>query len=118
MAARPQMRLDLDDSIDDPIDGSTDDAADTQRMLCPDFDFDRDTDVMPVAVPIYDIGSTYPESRLASDRAAARRLLIHGTRQNIARLRDALSSGWDVGPELAYEVRRLVSLETEAGWAG
>jgi len=104
------MRLDLDDTNDD--------AADTQRMLCPDFDFDGDTDVMPVAVPICDIGSTYPESRLASDRAAARRLLIHGTRQNITRLRDALRSGWDVGPELAYEVRRLVALETEAGWAG
>jgi hypothetical protein len=45
------------------------------------------------------------------DRGLARRRLIRSTRQDIARLRDAIAAGWDVGPELAHEERRLAALE-------
>jgi hypothetical protein len=45
------------------------------------------------------------------DLTAARRHQIRAARQDIAGLRAALSSGWDIGPELAYEERRLAELE-------
>ena len=58
------------------------------------------------AMSIYDITPCHV------DRAAARRrLLIRTTRHDIARLRKAIVAGWDVGPELAYEERRLATLE-------
>jgi hypothetical protein len=47
---------------------------------------------------------------LCLDRAEARRRLIRAARQNIARLREAIASGWDVGPELEYEKQQLAKL--------
>jgi hypothetical protein len=40
--------------------------------------------------------------------------LIRAARQDIARLREAIAAGWDIGPELAHEERRLAALEKEA----
>jgi hypothetical protein len=45
------------------------------------------------------------------DLTAVRRHQIHAARQDIAGLRAALASGWAIGPELAYEERRLEALE-------
>lgn len=50
--------------------------------------------------------------RGAGPRAVSRRRLILAVRQDIAGLRAALASGWDIGPELAYEERRLAALES------
>jgi hypothetical protein len=47
-------------------------------------------------------------------RSTSRRCrLIRAARQDIAGLREALASGWDIGPELAFEERRLAALEEE-----
>ncbi len=78
-----------------------DDAADTLRFARLDPDF-GDTAIL-------DVTSRRPRG---VDRTAARRRLIRATRQDIARLRDALAAGWDVGPELAHEERRLAALES------
>ena len=75
-----------------------DDAADTLRFVRTESFLDDD-DTQP---PRY-VGRTH--------RAAARRRLIRSTRQGVARLREVLADGWDVGPELAYEERRLAVLE-------
>ena len=45
------------------------------------------------------------------DRAAKLWQLIDATRQNVARLREGLASGWDIWPELAHEERWLAKLE-------
>jgi len=37
--------------------------------------------------------------------------LPRATRHDVARLREAIASSWDVGPELAHEERRLATLE-------
>lgn len=81
----------LDDTLD------IDEAAATFRFIRID----------PDATSIYDI--TPAVRRL--DRAAVRRRLIRETRRDIAGLRVARASGWDIGPELAYEERRLIALE-------
>jgi hypothetical protein len=75
-----------------------DDAAITARFFRSD----------PDATSIYDI--TPPAVRRL-DRAAIRRRLIRATRRDVAQLREALASGWDIGPELAHEERRLAALE-------
>jgi len=75
-----------------------DDAADTLRFARFDFDFDDDTDVT----------SRYVRR---VDRAADRRRMIRATRQDVARLREALAAGWDIGLELEHEERRLAALE-------
>lgn len=49
-------------------------------------------------------------SPVAVDLDAWRRQ-IREARRDIAGLRAALVSGWDVGPKLAYEERRLAALE-------
>lgn len=73
-----------------------DDAAITARFVPINAD----------ATSIYDITSCHV------DRAAARRRrLIRTTRRDVARLREAIAAGWDVGPELAHEERRLAALE-------
>jgi hypothetical protein len=82
---------------------TTDDAADTLR-------FRR---IGPDATSIYDLRGT-PRYVGRTNRSAARRRLIRSTRQEIAGLREALASGWDVGPELAYEEGRLAALEAAA----
>ena len=83
-----------------------DDAAVTLRY----FALDAPTD--PDATSIYDLGSTpAPPRYVGRDHSAARRRLVRATRQDIAGLRDALAAGWDVGPELAHEQRRLAGLE-------
>lgn len=79
-----------------------DDAADTLRFMRCDFDFEG-TDI--------DVASCH--IRLV-ERSTLRRRKIRDTRQNLARLRDALAAGWDIGPELAYEERRLALLLVDA----
>ena len=104
-----------------------DDAADTLRFTRLDLDFDGPTD--PDATSIWDVASEmeHETTRLyaldAADtavttryigrdrRSVARRRMIRATRQDIAGLRDAIAAGWDVGPELAHEERRLAALE-------
>lgn len=78
---------------------------------------DRYTRLDADATSIYDISDidTAPVRAIGrSRRAASRRRLIRDTRQVIEGLRDALASGWDVGPELAHEERRLVELEASS----
>lgn len=72
-----------------------------------DADFDGDT---VVEAPCYALDTTDVTARHVG-RSAARRRQIRATRQGIAGLRDAIDEGWDVGPELAHEERRLASLE-------
>jgi hypothetical protein len=80
-------------------DDTVDEAADTLRFARHAFDTDPGAD--PDATSCY----------VLCDRAAALWRLIEAARQNIERLREALASGWDIGPELAYEERRLATLE-------
>lgn len=114
--------LNFNDALD-----TCDDAADTLRFGRLDLDFDGPTD--PDATSIWDLGSErrHEEDSLyaldAADavvtaqyigrtrRSVARRRAIRAMRQDIAGLRDALKEGWDVGPELAHEERRLAALE-------
>lgn len=48
-----------------------------------------------------------------SRRAVTRLRQIRATRQDIDGLRHAMDEGWNVGPELAHEERRLAVLEAE-----
>lgn len=83
---------------------AVDDAADTLRFI---------PVIAADATSIYDIITPPAVRRL--DRAAIRRnRLIRSTRHDVARLREAIVAGWDVGPELAHEERRLAALEKEA----
>jgi hypothetical protein len=87
------------------VDDDLDDAADTLRFVRLDLDGDTDPDV----TSIYDFSAA---RRRHVGRSVARRLrLVRETRQNVARLREALASGWDIGPELAHEERQLAALE-------
>ena len=58
-----------------------------------------------------DLDTTSICIRVRSPRALAHRRLIMEIRQGIVGLRAALASGWDIGPELAYEELRLAVLE-------
>ena len=87
--------------IEDTLNALDTDAADTLR-------FGR---VDPDATSIYDI--TPPAVRRL-DRTAACRRLIRAARQEIARLREAIAAGWDIGPELAHKERRLAALEASS----
>ena len=84
-----------------------DDAADTLRFRPV---FDAETPIDPDGTSIYDLRDA-PPSRYAG-RSVARRRQIRATRQDIAGLRDAIAAGWDVGPELEHEERRLSVLMT------
>ncbi len=97
-------------------DTCVDDTADTQRFVCPDFDFDGVTDVTAT----YDVRvlPSPPSHVRRAARLAARRLQIHATRQCIVRLREAIEAGWDVSPELEHEEQRLAELEAEGGLTG
>lgn len=92
-----------------------DDAADTLRFTRFDFgdetrlDFADETPTDPDATSIWDI--TTPVLARAPRVSARRRRQIRDTRENILRLREALASGWDVAPELAFEERQLAVLE-------
>jgi hypothetical protein len=103
-----------------------DDAADTLRFARADLDFDGATD--PDATSIWDLRSelAHEEQSLyaldaanvavnaryigKSRRSAARRRLIRDTQQEIAGLHEAIAAGWDVGPELVHQKRRLAQL--------
>jgi hypothetical protein len=78
------------------------DAADTLRFFRVDPDATSAYDITPIPVRRRDRETI---------RAALYRRLIRASRQDVARLREALASGWDIGPELAYEERRLAALE-------
>jgi len=82
-----------------------DDAADTLRFGRFDFNTEAPTD--PDATSIYDL-TPAPRYVGISPR---RRRQIRDTRENVLRLREAIGAGWDVGPELAHEQRRLAALE-------
>lgn len=81
----------------------TSDAADTLRSL----------PSMSDATSIYDVGDTTARYYVGhiGRIASRRRRQIRETSQNIARLHEAIVAGWDIGPELAYEERRLAALE-------
>jgi hypothetical protein len=70
-----------------------DEAADTLRFVR----FDTDPDATSCYV--------------LDERVVACCRLIGTTRHDVARLREAIASGWDVGPELAHEERQLATLE-------
>ena len=91
------MQLDDTDTIDD--------AADTLRFVRPDFAFEAPTD--PDATSIYDLTPTPVRYVGSSPR---RRRQLRDTRENVLRLREALADGWDIGPELSHEERRLSAL--------
>lgn len=81
------------------------DAADTLRFFRVD----------PDATSIYDLRSAPPSPRyMGRSDSSAQRRLIRTTRQDVARLREALASGWDIGPELAHEERRLAVLKASS----
>lgn len=83
----------------DDVDDTANDAAITGRFMRID----------PDATSIYDLRPS-PPPRYAG-RSPARRRLIRDTRENLTRLREAMASGWDVGPELAHEEKYLAKLE-------
>jgi hypothetical protein len=85
-----------------------DDAADTLRFRRVNFDFDAPTD--PDATSIYDLTPTPVPARYVG-LSPRRRRQLRDTRENVLRLREAIAEGWDIGPELAHEERRLSALE-------
>lgn len=98
---------DINNLIDETLE-----SADTLRFARADFDFEGNTD--PDATSIYDLTPTpvLYVGRSAPRTAARRRRQIRDTRENVLRLREALAAGWDIGPELAHEERRLALLES------
>ena len=96
------------------IDDGAADAADTLRFARQGFDSEAPTD--PGTTAIYNLGS--PGTKGHSRRSAARRRQIRDTRENVLRLREALAEGWEIGPELAHEERRLAALEAADRRAG
>jgi hypothetical protein len=78
-------------------------AADPRR-----FEALGDPDPDPDATSIYNLGRAPVPCSVSS---AERRLLIYEIRQDVAGLRAAIAAGWDVGPELEHEQRRLAELE-------
>ena len=89
-------------------DDTSDDAADTLRFVRPNLAFEAPTD--PDATSIYDLRPA-PPPRYVGRTVARRRRQLRDTRENVLRLREALADGWDIGPELAHEERRLSALE-------
>ena len=94
-------------------DDTDDDAADTLRFLRPDFNFEAPTDPdMTSTYNLHDAPTPRYVGRSSAPLTARRRRQIRDTRENLLRLREALAAGWDIGPELAHEERRLAALET------
>jgi hypothetical protein len=92
------------------IDTTIDDAADTLRMRRIDFIDEAPTD--PDATSIYDLTPAPPPRYVGTSRQVTRRRrMIRDTRENILRLREALAEGWDIGPELSHEEKKLAALE-------
>ena len=77
-------------------------------------DIDRHVDEAADTLRFPSIHDLITEPVRCLDRADAQRRLIRTKRRDIARLREVLAAGWDVGPELAYEERRLAALEAHA----
>ena len=82
---------------------------------CVDLDDTSDTDATAIidirGVNWLDRDTTSTCLRTLSPGVVSRRRLIMEIRLGVAGLRAALASGWDIGPELAYEERRLAALE-------
>lgn len=74
-----------------------DDAADTLRFI----------PITSDQTSLYALAIRNAAAVLVDTR---RRRVIRATRRAIARLRECLAEGWDVGPELAHEERRLGAL--------
>ena len=87
-----------------------DDAADTLRFARPDFLFRDEAPTDPDATGIYELAPTAPPRYVG--RSPRRRRQIRDTRENVLRLRESVAEGWDIGPELAHEERRLSALLT------
>ncbi len=95
--------IDMNDTIDD--------AADTLRFVRPDFDFDFDGPTHPNATSIFNLAPSPTSTSTAGIERRRRHRQIRDTRENLLRLHEALAAGWDIGPELAHEERRLAALE-------
>ena len=99
------------DSLESPFD-----AADTLRFSPVEiFDFEPPTN--PDATSIYDLTGIDSQPSVGyvgqSTASLSRRRQIRTTRDLIAGLCEAISEGWDVGPELVYAERRLAMLEAQ-----
>lgn len=81
-----------------------DEAPDARRFVDPTFDSEAPTHP---GVPAYDLRG-HPGAR--SREHAERRHQIRALRKNILRLRERLTEGWDIAPELAHEERQLAAL--------
>ncbi len=94
----------------DFIDGETDTVRFFRGELCVPSD--------PDATSIYNLGKVHVSPlNTGHDRFVGHRLR-QALRQDIAGLRAALAAGWDVGPELEHEQRRLSVLEDTACLTG
>lgn len=106
--------MQINDTVTDT--DTINDAADTLRFVRPDltltvgedFDFEGPTD--PDLTSIYDLTPTPVPTRYVGISPRRRRQL-RDTRENVLRLREAIAEGWDIGPELVHEERRLSALE-------
>ena len=115
--AADTLRFSLVGMDADSLETSRDDAADTLRFSPVDlYDFEMPTD--PDATAIYDLNFFNAQMSLGyvgqSSASLARRRQIRAARDLIAGLREAISEGWDVGPELVYAERRLAMLESSS----
>ncbi len=90
------------------INNVIDEASNASSFTRQSFDSEAPTD--PDATSFYDLTPAPPRNIPLERARRLHRRLICAARQDIAGLREALASGWDVGPELAYEEQRLVTL--------
>jgi hypothetical protein len=102
-------------TTDDYYNDDDSDAADTLRMKRADFDFEAPTDPDETSIyTLHDAPTPRYAGRYSSPLSAfRRRRQLKDTRENVLRLREALADGWDIGPELAHEERRLSALEAQ-----
>lgn len=125
-ARAEQERLDLDSDIPldthDLIDVSDDlpldldDATDPDATAIWSFRPDPDEESCLYELDVADASVTARFAGQTRRSVARRRRLIRTTRQDIDGLRDAIAAGWDVGPELAHEERRLAALVATDRW--
>lgn len=101
-----------------PYDVDHSDPYDDALIVHDDDRLDPDgTSIIDIRGMAYDVDCGDLEATSIYARVysrAAEPLQIRTLRHEIAGLRAALASGWEVGPELAYEERRLALLEAAA----
>jgi hypothetical protein len=59
---------------------------------------------------IYDVRAVPTRARYVRERMNSRSRAICAVRRDVDRLRDAFADGWDVGPALVHQERRLAML--------